>query len=258
MPRPIEEHTRDKLLTLIRYLPAYLRATQRARELVYIDAFAGPGRNQLKSTAELIDGSPLIALRARSKEGSVFSRFFFVEQDGNLASELESVLNEQADARPIKVIHGDANAELPKIIQGINRRSPTFVFLDPEGVDPSWQTIESIAPWRTELLINVPLGMSINRNWDSDKVVHYFGSSEAVRIWQSGSSTWRRDLLDFYKRRLYDLGYRYPTGDDVLVKRQSGQHLYYLVHVSKVEPAHRIMQWVQKQPTAAGQMRLNL
>jgi len=156
------------------------------------------------------------------------------------------------------VIRGDANVELPRIMRAINRRSQTFLFLDPEGIDPYWKTIESVAPWRTELLINVPLGMSINRNWDSAKVLDYFGSSDAVKMWQSGSPTWRRELLDFYKLRLKKLGYIYPTGDDILVRRQSGQHLYYLVHVSKVEPAPRIMQWVQRQPTAAGQLRLKI
>ena len=45
MPRIVGDWTLDKLKIIEQYLPAYLTATQRATERIYIDGFAGPGRN---------------------------------------------------------------------------------------------------------------------------------------------------------------------------------------------------------------------
>ena len=60
MPRIVGDWTLDKLKIIEQYLPAYLTATQRALERVYIDAFAGPGRNEIKGSGDIVDGSPLI------------------------------------------------------------------------------------------------------------------------------------------------------------------------------------------------------
>jgi len=95
--------------------------------------------------------------------------------------------------------------------------------------------------------------MAINRNITSPKVLDYFGTAAATAIWESGRSGWRRELLDVYKARLKELGYEHSPLDR-LIKARGGQHLYYLIHVSKVEPAKRIMEWVQRQADAEGQL----
>lgn len=258
MPRDTGQHTLDKLRILRQYLPVYLQATKGVIERVYVDAFAGPGRNRIRETNEVVDGSPLIALDAKAKNGTRFDRYIFIEMNRDTAHELETVLAEREDARRIQVIRGDVNVELPRVIRTINQRSPTFVFLDTDGIEPAWRTIEEIAPWRTELLINFPLGMGINRNMDSHKIGRYFGTPEARTIWDSAAPNWRRQLIDLYKRRLQDLGYSSLSDLDRLIKTRGGQYLYYLIHVSKVEAAKRIMRWIQKQPDSDGQMQLPL
>ena len=169
MPRQVGFWTQDKLKILEQYLPGYLGATTTARERIYIDAFAGPGLNRLRGTSRTIDGSPLIALDARARNGTEFDRLFFIERDPATAAELRNVLGTRDRSQRAGVIAGDVNDELPKLIIELPPRSPTFVFVDPEGIEPRWSTIQAIAPWRTELLINFPLGMSINRNPDSKK-----------------------------------------------------------------------------------------
>src|SRR3989304_6973643 len=109
-------------------------------------------------------------------------------------------------------------------MRDINARSPTFVFLDTDGIEPAWTTIEAISRWRTELLINFPLGMSINRNIHSPKVDEYFGSSEARDIWNAARPFWQLELREYYKRRLKALGYEYSPIDQ-LIKAGGGQHL---------------------------------
>jgi three-Cys-motif partner protein len=251
MPREVGSWTRDKLKILTQYLSGYLGATTRALERIYVDAFAGPGLNHLKGRNLTIDGSPLIALDASASNGTKFDRLFFIERDPATAAELRDVLSTRDQAKRATVIAGDVNEELPKLITKLAVQSPTFVFVDPEGIEPRWTTIEAIAPWRTELLINFPFGMSINRNLDSAKVTAYFGTDRWRDLGPSPGA-----MLRLYKERLAELGYTYAPEDDRLVKTSRGQRLYYLVHVSKVPVAKKIMRWVFDQPDAAGQARM--
>jgi three-Cys-motif partner protein len=259
MPREVGPWTQDKLKILQQYLPVYLLATTRALERIYIDAFAGPGLNRLRGKSRTIDGSPLIALDACARNGMKFDRLFFIERDPAVAAELRDVLNTRDKTQRASVIEGDVNKELPELIKTLPLQSPTFVFVDPDGIEPRWTTIEAIAPWRTELLINFPLGMSINRNPDSAKVTAYFGTDQWRGMWSSAGLGRSRALLQLYKERLGNLGYRYTTEDDRLIKTSGGQHLYYLVFVSKIAiAAQRIMTWVLKQPDSAGQTRMDI
>jgi three-Cys-motif partner protein len=255
MPREIGEWTLEKLRILEQYLPIYLQATTRALERIYVDAFAGPGRNRLKGTSKIVDGSPLIALNARAENGTHFNRLFFIEKDEATSAELRESLMERGSASRARLIAGDVNDELPKLIRSLPRRSPTFIFLDTDGIEPKWSTLEAIAPWQVELLINFPLGMSINRNPNSDKVNQYFGTDDWRQIWESSAPGRTRELLDLYKNRLKDLGFEYTTDVDPIIVDSSGHPLYYLIFVSKVEPAKRIMKWVQEQPDSTGQLR---
>lgn len=256
MPRTIGDWTRDKLKVLEDYLPAYLGATTPALERIYVDGFAGPGTNILQGQDRVIDGSPLIALSARAVSGTRFSRLYFIEKDPDLAAELERSVAERGESSRVTVICGDANVELPKAVQAHHKRAPIFVFLDPQGIDPRWDTIQAIAQWKTELLINFPFGMAINRNLQSPKVTAYFGNDEWQQFWRLSGRTPIRELLDHYKKGLVSLGYKYTTADDRLIKTQGNKPLYYLIFVSQVDIGPRIMNSVLRQPDARGQARL--
>lgn len=259
MPREVGPWTKDKLKILELYLPPYLTATQRAIERVYIDAFAGPGTNILERTREVIDGSPLIALSAEGRnQVRGFERLFFIEESYDLYTELKAVVEERDAGHRATVIHGDANVELPRVLRRINRRSPTLVFLDPEGIDPSWETVESLAGWQTELLINFPLGMAINRNPDSGKTEAYFGTPEWRPLWEAGRISRTSGLIGLYLRRLAELGWKHQVNDSRLIRDDGNRNLYYLLFASKVTPAQSIMNWVFRQPDSSGQGRLPL
>jgi three-Cys-motif partner protein len=257
MPRTVGEWTKDKLKILSDYLPSYLLATSSALERIYVDAFAGPGTNVLKKTRVEIDGSPLIALKARASNGSRFSRLFFIEQNKKSAAELRGHLRQLDPEGRATVIEGEVDQRLPEVIHGLHRRAPTFVFLDTQGIDPQWKTLESITPWRVEFLINFPLGMSINRNPDSAKTEAYFGTKEFYPFLRYRGSGKARALLDLYKKRLADLGFGYTTANDRLVRTLDGKRLYYLVFASKIDVGQRIMESVISHPDARGQAGFN-
>lgn len=238
------------------YLPGYLQAATRAVDRIYIDAFAGPGTNRIRDTSTTFDGSPLIALDAKAPgNASRFTELYFIEQDERLADELERLLATRDPEDRARVVRGDANVELPRIVRSKNLRAPIFVLLDTDAIEPAWSTIEEIAPWRTELLINFPLGFALNRNAASPKVPAYFGTDEWRPLWDA-RNTAVRSLLDLYKRRLRELGYVEQIEDDRLIRTApggQGQHLYYLIPASKVPAAKSIWEWVFRQPEGSGQ-----
>jgi three-Cys-motif partner protein len=143
-------------------------------------------------------------------------------------------------------------------MQRISKRSPTLVFLDTAGIDPKWSTVARLREWQVEFLINFPLGMSINRNPDSDKTRAYFGSSDFIPLLRKRGTGKARDLLDLYKKQLASLGFVHTTEDDRLVKTQNGKRLYYLVFVGKHPAGQTIMNAVFRQPDARGQGRLGI
>ena len=259
MPRTVHEWTLDKLKILELYLPGYLGATQSAIETIYIDGFAGPGMNQIHGTERLVQGSPLIALSARSQAGDRFDRLYFIEKHKETFDELETLVASRDTEHRATVIHGDVNVELPRVVRQINKRTPTFVLLDTDAIEPAWRTIEAIAAWRTELLINFPLGMSINRNPDSAKAARYFDSSTWRDIWEGGRVSRTSGLLKFYLSRLAELGYDQQPEHPRLIRSDANNNpLYYLLLASKHPAAKSIMDWVLKQPDASGQSRLDL
>jgi len=258
MPREVGQWTQDKLNIVEDYLPPYLTATQKAMERVYIDAFAGPGKNILERTGETIDGSPLIALSAKGHDGRGFDRLFFIDNDPEAVRELQAEVVSRGATDKAKVIRGDVNVELPRLIRTIHPRSPTFVFLDTEGIEPRWGTIQSLADWRTELLINFPLGMAINRNPDSAKVTAYFGTEEWRSYWDGGRLSRTSGLVRFYLDRLAALGWSEQPSHSRLVKDDGNKHLYYLLFASKSSAGRKIMNWAFHQPDAAGQGRFSL
>jgi three-Cys-motif partner protein len=109
MPRDVGEWSKNKLKILSDYLPVYLQATTRAIERIYIDGFAGPGLNRVKSSGEEIPGSPLVALDAKSKNGTRFDRLYFIERD-TIGIELRNLSQSLRERR--LVIEGDVNTEL--------------------------------------------------------------------------------------------------------------------------------------------------
>ncbi|MCY4582334.1 MAG: three-Cys-motif partner protein TcmP [Chloroflexi bacterium] len=259
MPREVGEWTKDKLKIVGQYLPAYLDATQRAVQRIYIDAFAGPGTNLVERTGEIIDGSPLIALSARGRRGARgFDHLYFIEKDYDLAAELKSEVELRGEGERATVIPGDVNVELPELMLKIHPRSPTFIFLDTEGIEPSWETVQSLAAWRTELLINFPLGMSINRNPDSAKTEAYFGTSDWRPLWDTSRRSRTSGLIDLYVKRLAALGWEHPVNDPRLVKDDGNRNLYYLLFASKLDIGKRIMDSVFRQPDSSGQARFKM
>ncbi|MCA1607642.1 MAG: three-Cys-motif partner protein TcmP, partial [Acidobacteria bacterium] len=150
--------TTEKLERVSKYLFAYAKVMKAKGFLfAYIDAFAGTGyrskakaRNQVDLFPELLedepqeflDGSARIALRVEPR----FSKYIFIELDPVRYAELEKMRDDFSDRRDdIILVHSEANSYLKDLCQNrdwikTNRRA--VLFLDPYGMQVTWDTIE--------------------------------------------------------------------------------------------------------------------
>jgi three-Cys-motif partner protein len=146
--RPWGYWTRAKLAILNDYLPAFLQAASgKSDEYVYLDAFAGEGRGVDRLTGEEFQGSSRIALAAKALRADArFTRLRYFEQESK-ARELEARFEAEYPDRDIKVYGGDCNVEIPKALHDLHdlRWAPTFAFIDPDGMEFEWRTLEALA-----------------------------------------------------------------------------------------------------------------
>jgi three-Cys-motif partner protein len=146
--------TEIKLEILKNYLNFYTKALkEKDFELLYIDAFAGTGKR-----TEIMPGAPIVGQKERkiSLDGSArialgidkkFDRYLFIENNQKRITELKKIREEFPDTY-IKIVNDDANkiitelAEKPIWDKNIFRG---VVFIDPYGLEVSWETLEAIA-----------------------------------------------------------------------------------------------------------------
>lgn len=143
MPRTFGFWTRAKLNILERYLGAFLRASKSVDERIYLDAFAGEGHGIDRITGKDFKGSARLALEAGPPP---FTKLRYFELD-NHAAKLEAILNKDFPGRDLVVYPGDCNQTISSALAALTdfRWAPTFAFLDPDGMELAWSTLEDLA-----------------------------------------------------------------------------------------------------------------
>ncbi len=140
---------------------------------IYIDVFAGTGYRTTSSKNEpesllfpemdnFLDGSARIALQVEPR----FHKFIFIEKDPNRFSELEKLKGEFPHLSPdISLVNADANSYLKELCKRTSWASNRAVlFLDPFGMQVTWDTIKAIAETQAiDLWLLFPLGVAVNR-----------------------------------------------------------------------------------------------
>ena len=169
--------TQEKLEKVGHYLQTYATALKNQRfKLIYIDAFAGTGYINLKEkdtsqplllefeetdTKAFVDGSAKNALEINPP----FDEYIFIEKHEKRLTELEGLKNDFPHiANRIFPVGADANEYLQNFCKSDWTYKRAIVFLDPYGMQVSWETIEAIANTQAiDLWILFPLGVAVNR-----------------------------------------------------------------------------------------------
>ncbi len=144
-----------KLKVVEDYLKAYtLVLKNQGFETLYIDAFAGTGER-----TEHVDGSEATLFegavdgRLKRHRGSAkiaidveppFTRIVFIEKNSRHVAALRNLQSAHPE-RDIEIIQGSANEELRKLLTRTSwRKRRAVLFLDPYGMDVSWETLQLV------------------------------------------------------------------------------------------------------------------
>ena len=123
--------------------------------MVYLDLFSGCGVNRLPETGDWLAGSPLIAANAKRP----FDQIVGVESKKKNRDVLLRRLG--TAATKTKIIRGDCNEVTEEIIDSVAYRKPlVLAFVDPEGMEAYWETLERLSDnfEYMDLVINLTAG----------------------------------------------------------------------------------------------------
>ncbi len=197
--------TERKLGCLRGYLSAYSIALSKQNfARVYIDAFAGTGdRTETRAVLPSIFTSNEESIEEITTPGSAriaidttpaFHSVALIENDPEKVGALRKIAEEYPDRR-VHIREGDANAEVQRICNRYSwkeERMRGVIFLDPYGMEVSWETVEAIA--RTEALdcwYFFPLS-GLYRNAPKDPLKLDQSKIDALnRVF--GTDSWRQD-----------------------------------------------------------------
>ena len=195
-----------KLAIIKDYASAYAKILDKTRRerlarlrWHYIDAFAGPGVHLSKTTREIVDGSPLIAL----KTNPPFSKYHFVDADPARAKQLRTIAGTRAD---VDIYSEDCNGILldkifPQIQYVDYQRA--LCLLDPYNINLKWEVIETAGQMQSiEIFLNFMI-MDINRNAlrrNRDLAIQS-KVEQLTRLW--GDETWV-DIAYSSEGKLFD------------------------------------------------------
>jgi three-Cys-motif partner protein len=175
--------TEDKLCRIKEYLQAYNTALKNQRfSREYIDAFAGTGYREVQceetdeatlfpelaepEVRRFLDGSARIALNVEPG----FHRFTFIEKNPNKVKDLLKLKDDYPN-KDIRIEQGDANTWVQSICRESWDYRRAVLFLDPFGMQVSWQTLEAVAATKSiDCWILFPLCVSITRLLSKDEI----------------------------------------------------------------------------------------
>lgn len=241
----IKEHTLQKLEYFKKYLNAYLMATKRLSQRYYIDAFAGSGKCIVTGTKKKVDGSSLIALKAKIS----FDRYILIEKKKSVFKELESFIKKEISTNRLNLIdlhNDDCNKLLKNYPHNPSLYVGYLIFLDPAGSELFWETIISLSKIKkADLLILYPYDMSLARLIKDypKKLDRFYGTNKWSNIYKNAARPIdaKKDLLDFYKNNLEKLGFKFVIYRQVRKKFREGKPLYHLLLATHSPIGKKIM-----------------
>jgi three-Cys-motif partner protein len=258
--RPWGFWTEQKLDVLSEYLSAFtVASSKKARGVtVYLDLFAGRAENEARDTGKRIEGSPMRALRVEPPLSTL--RFF--ELPAN-AAKLSRELDAEFGHRDQRVVAGDCNQTINDVLAELVRHdlnwAPTFAFIDQQGPDVLWETLERLAdhkkgrPYKVELWMFfgnglLPRGLGIRSPDETfarrvDRMLGTTAWREAYNARRSGDLSpedFRDELVNWARWRLEQtLGYAYTHTFEL--RNVAGVPIYAMVFATDNAAGNRIM-----------------
>jgi three-Cys-motif partner protein len=254
--------TQSKLDLLRDYLDAFTTTTKnKSEERIYLDLFGGEPENVDRTTLNPIDGSARIALDTANPP---FTRLRFFELPPN-AARLLATLGQEYPGRDVRVYEGDCNETIRQALDELRQAgvawAPTFAFIDPNGPDCHWATLQALAEHKGAnaktkveiwMLFPVPLFQRMLpktgtvRQGDDERITAMYGTPEWHAILAAkldgdiSAIEAREEYVNLMRWRLEKvLGYEWTHS--LLVKNESNRPIYFMIFATDSDPGKKIM-----------------
>ncbi len=233
---------------------------------VYIDAFAGTGYHMARTDRELVDGSPVNALRVKPP----FREYHFID----LIKDKVTSLRELADGHPdVRIYQGDANIVLRELFPTVRYEEykRALCLLDPYGLHYRWDVIALAGQMSTiEIFLNFSV-QDANRNVlrkNPDEI----DPAQAQRLTLAwGDDSWRQiayttegslfgfenkvtndELARAYQTRLQKVAGFSHVPDPLAVHNSKGTVIFYLYFAAQRPVAAHIVEEIFRKYRAKG------
>ncbi len=241
-------------------MPAFAKACKKVLDkgfdIHYVDGFAGSGINVINGAERA--GSALLALAEN------FTKYHFVEEDSSNFAALTTRVNSHPKKERVQtLLKADFNLAIDEILAKINRRSPTFFFIDPTGLHINWETMQKIgAREKADLFILVSAStVARNAKQAPDTITRFFGTEEWAKLLNPnespsviGKSKFSR-FMDFYAERLEGLGFT-TVEQHLIARNNTNAAMHGFIFAAKNNAANNIAADVLDKITSGGQARL--
>ena len=178
-----------KLEIVEKYGAAYTRAFANSPGLkkYYVDSFSGAGAHISKTTKEMIDGSPVRALRIDPP----FDGFYFIDLNHQKTAHLKALCGSR------KGVHIETEDASKYLIETLlptidyKKFNRALCLFDPYGLHLDWRALEMAGrSGAVDMFLNFPV-MDMNRNaiWHNPGAVPQDGIDRMNKFW--GDETWR-------------------------------------------------------------------
>lgn len=206
--------TEQKLKCIKDYLGAYkLVMKNQPFTTFYIDAFAGTGYREIKLDSGQLVFEELVKTDIEQfRRGSAdialgidlpFDKYIFVEKHPAKVAKLQQLkLKYKQLAERITICQGDANEVIKDICADnwIQQSRRGVIFLDPFGMNITWETLKRIASTKAlDLWVLFPLGVAVNRMLTRDGKIRKTWETKLTEIF--GTSKWREEFYEPSKAR---------------------------------------------------------
>jgi three-Cys-motif partner protein len=223
-----------KLSVLAYYVSVYTTIIKKNfPRTYYLDVFAGPGIDRISETQDVIFGSPLIADRI-PKDNKRFDKLVLIERNRDFAKALRQLLPAAA------IIQADVNTNgLTEALAQIPSNDPFLAFIDPEGFEIAWTTLQPLLSRWSDIIVIFQLsqvprmaGAASKTPGYSQTLTRFFGTPD----WQSCRV--ENDYLALYVAQIQ----KYK--DVVIPIKVKGAHGFYYYVIVAVKKTRGSQGWI--------------
>jgi three-Cys-motif partner protein len=241
----IKPHSIEKITLHNYYASIFTAGMQRQwPNLVYLGLYSGAGAAVIEDSGRVVMTSALSVLTQHIP----FSHYIFVDEDSRCMDALRVRMEKLGLADRAKLIRENVNHSVDAILTALPdwRQAGgvlTFCFIDPFKIDLGFDVIRRLAHLRMDILLMIPLGYDVRRNWREyvdtpsmrDRLSAFLGEYEWIEAWKSLGRPYS-EFPRFVQARMNEamkrLGFMELDHRDIRDVKVAGKNVYlYSLHL---------------------------